>query len=508
MFYPYAAALLLGGLLTLGYAPFSQWWVVLASLSGFVYLLSKSPLKQVFKLSFAFGLAWFGVGISWVHVSIADFGGIPLIGSVAIMLVLCSYLALFPATAFWTLHRYFPLRLWPLALPFIWLLIEWLRSWLLTGFPWLSLGYSQLPGPLRGWMPIIGEVGVSAFVVLIAGVIACWLPLKTRTFASLLLIAVILISGFALDKYDWVKPTGNSVKIAMVQGNIPQALRWTPEQDLPTMQKYKHMTEDHWDADVIIWPEAAVPKLEPVAADYLHQMDKLAIEHQTGLITGIVNYNFETREAFNNLIGLGLKDAVELPDLTQPPSQYYYGHDNRYAKHHLLPIGEFIPFENWLRGLAPIFDLPMSSFTRGAYQQQNIQAKGHYFASALCFEIAFPSQIASNLYANTDFIITVSNDAWFGHSHGPAQHLEIAQVRAKEFGLPVLRATNNGITAFIDQRGDIQSRLPQFEAAVLVDHIQLVSGKTPYRKLGNLPIWLCAIFSFLTALYFTKRSRT
>ena len=413
MFYPYAAALLLGGALTLGYAPFSQWWVVLASLSGFVYLLSKSPVKQVFKLSFAFGLAWFGVGISWVHVSIADFGGIPLIGSVAIMLVLCSYLALFPATAFWTLHRYFPQRLWPLALPFIWLLIEWLRSWLLTGFPWLSLGYSQLPGPLRGWMPIIGEIGVSAFVVLVAGVIACWLP---------------------------------------------------------TMQKYKNMTEDHWDADVIIWPEAAVPKLEPVAADYLHQMDKLAIEHQTGLITGIVNYNFETREAFNNLIGLGLKDAVELPDLTQPPSQYYYGHDNRYAKHHLLPIGEFIPFENWLRGLAPIFDLPMSSFTRGAYQQQNIQAKGHYFAPALCFEIA--------------------------------------QVRAKEFGLPVLRATNNGITAFIDQRGDIQSRLAQFEAAVLVDHIQLVSGKTPYRELGNLPIWLCAIFSFVTALYFRKRSRT
>jgi apolipoprotein N-acyltransferase len=147
----------------------------------------------------------------------------------------------------------------------------------------------------------------------------------------------------------------------------------------------------------------------------------------------------------------------------------------------------------------------MSSFSRGAYQQQNIQAKGYYFAPALCFEIAFPNQIASNLYKKTNFIVTVSNDAWFGHSHGPAQHLEIAQVRAKEFGLPVLRATNNGITAFIDHHGHIQSRLPQFVEAVLEDNIKLVVGYTPYRNLSNFPIWICSFLSFIAALYFTKR---
>lgn len=496
---------MLGGTLTLGYAPFSQWYLVLLSLAGFIYLLASSDKKNAFKLGFTFGLAWFGVGISWVHVSIADFGGLPLIGSVAIMVVLCSYLALFPATAFWLLRCYFAVRLWPLALPFIWLTTEWLRSWLLTGFPWLSLGYSQIPGPLSGWFALIGEIGVSAFVVLIASVMACWLPLKSKAYVSCFIVAVVLISGFILDQHDWVKPTGKSVKIAMVQGNIPQALRWTPEQDLPTMNKYKMMTEAHWDADIIIWPEAAVPKLEPVAGDYLQEMDSLAIQHQTGLITGIVNYNFETREAYNNLIALGLKNTPDNTDLSQVPRQYYYGHDNRYAKHHLLPIGEFIPFEDWIRGLAPIFDLPMSSFSRGDYQQHNIQAKGYYLAPALCFEIAFPKQIASNLYTNTDFIITVSNDAWFGHSHGPAQHLQIAQARAKEFGLPVLRATNNGITGFIDHKGHIQSRLPQFEAAVLVDNIALLSGETPYRILGNVPIWLVALISLLFALYFTQR---
>jgi apolipoprotein N-acyltransferase len=173
----------------------------------------------------------------------------------------------------------------------------------------------------------------------------------------------------------------------------------------------------------------------------------------------------------------------------------------------LLPIGEFIPFEDWIRGLAPIFDLPMSSFSRGEYQQANLEAKGYHFAPAICFEIAFPRQIAANLYYNTDFIITVSNDAWFGGSHGPAQHLEIAQARAKEFGLPVLRATNNGITAFIDHQGQIQSRLPQFEAAVLSDIIQQVKGYTPYRLFGDWPIWCLSFVIFAFASWNQKKAQ-
>ena len=496
----------------MAYAPFSQWWIALVAVSAFIYVLAKNGKTHSFKLGFAFGLGWFGAGISWVHVSIADFGGLPLIGSLSLMLLLCSYLALFPALLSWLLTRYFKVQLWPLALPLMWLVMEWLRSTLFTGFPWLSLGYSQLHGPLSGWFPVIGEIGVSALLVLICSTAACWLlPSKGKNnrLAAGLVIVTSLISGITLEQHNWVKPTGKTVKIAMVQGNIQQDLRWVPEQDLPTMLKYQNLTAQHWDADVIIWPEAAVPKLEPLAIDYLREMDRLAIAKQSALITGIVNYNFETREAFNNLLALGLKQQpdAEEQDLAVPKGQYYYAHGNRYAKHHLLPIGEFIPFEDWLRNLAPIFDLPMSSFSRGAYRQANLQAKGYHFAPAICFEIAFPNQIAANLYEHTNFIITVSNDAWFGHSHGPAQHLEIAQVRAKEFGLPVLRATNNGITAFIDHHGQIKSRLVQFEAAVLSDTIPLVQGNTPYRLLGNWPMWLVCLLSFSAALYFNKNTK-
>jgi apolipoprotein N-acyltransferase len=490
-----------GLLLTLAYAPFSYWFVTFLSLTCFIYLLSNSLPKQGFKLGFAFGFGWFGAGVSWVHVSIADFGGIPLIGSITLMLMLSAYLALFPALSCYLLTKYFDRKIWLLALPFIWLMVEWLRSWLLTGFPWLSLGYSQIQGPLSGWFPVIGEFGVSGIIVFICTALAISLAAK-KWLLSVIVVTVFFISGLALNQYQWVKPNGKTVRIAMVQGNIEQALRWTPEQDQPTMDKYKNMTAEHWDNDVIIWPEAAIPKLEPVAADYLSEIDNLAAQTNTG----IVNYNFETREAYNNLIGLGQRYADEENDDT-PRGHYYYFHGNRFAKHHLLPIGEFIPLEDWIRGLAPIFDLPMSSFSRGDYQQANLEVKGYHFAPAICFEIAFPRQISANLYSNTNFIITVSNDAWFGGSHGPAQHLEIAQARAKEFGLPVLRATNNGITAFIDHQGQIQSRLPQFEAAVLSDVIQQVQGYTPYRLFGDWPIWSVSFMLFVVAYWNKKQLR-
>jgi apolipoprotein N-acyltransferase len=490
-------ACLAGISLTFAYAPFSLWFISIIAVSGFIYILSQSPIKHSFRLGFSFGLGWFGAGISWVHVSIADYGGLPLIGSVGLMLLLSAYLALFPAFISYIISQYFPTRLWPLALPFIWLVFEWIRSWFLTGFPWLSIGYSQISGGLTGWFAVIGEFGVTSLVVLWCTAVAIWLPNKQWISAAGLSV-LLLVSATVLDQQQWAKPTGEVVNISMVQGNITQDLRWTPEQDQPTMSKYQNMTADHWQSDVIIWPEAAIPKIEPAAQSYLHKMDQLAASKQTGLITGIVNVNFETRQAFNNLIGLGLKEAPSLAQQTNTDQlgHYSYLHQNRFSKHHLLPIGEFIPFESWLRGLAPIFDLPMSSFSRGEYRQKNLQAKGNYFAPAMCFEIAFPKQIAANLYPHTDFIITVSNDAWFGDSHGPAQHLEIAQVRAKEFGLPVIRATNNGISAFIDHRGVIQSQLPQFVAAVLTDNIQKVTGYTPYRRFGDWPIWFLSCLSF------------
>ncbi|GGF53030.1 apolipoprotein N-acyltransferase [Alteromonas lipolytica] len=499
---PYALVLLAGASLTAAYAPFNIWLVTpVALVVALRQLLQTSTNKQAFALGWTFGLGWFGAGISWVHVSIADFGGMPLVVSLLLMFVLCAYLALFPALSFYLSKRFVKPGLTPLALPAIWFIAEWLRSWLLTGFPWLSLGYSQLDSPLAGWLPVIGETGLTLLLIAMTSAIAL-ATLTKRFLLAISVTGVTTIAALLLNSVNWVQPD-KAVSIGMAQGNIPQSLRWVPEQDAPTMNTYRELTELLWDNDIIIWPEAAIPKLELLAQDYIIDMNAQATRYDTAIVTGIVNYNFESQQAWNNLIVLGKARPED------SYGQYSYFHGNRFAKHHLLPIGEFVPFEDWLRPLAPFFDLPMSSFSRGDFQQPNLLANGVHLAPAICFEIAFPRQVRANIYTATDFIITVSNDAWFGHSHGPAQHLQIARMRAKELGIGVIRSTNNGISAFIDYHGNVVAQLPQFETAAMSATLSTVKGSTPYRRLGDIPLTLftAGVVLFLFIRHTRQRSR-
>jgi len=417
------------------------------------------------------------------------------------MLLLCGYLALFFGLFSFALKRFFHIALWPLAAPAIWLICEYLRANFLTGFPWLSIAYSQSTGIFSSFFPLIGEIGLSALMLLFASVIAtAFVIKKTINISSAVLVSLIFISSaFTLNQIEWVKPTGQTTSVALVQGNIEQSIRWRPEQDRPTMEKYLRLTEPLWGNDLIIWPEAAIPRNEPLAIDFIAELDERASKSKSALLTGVVNYNYETDTAFNSMLGLGLDT------FTQSSQSYRYMHDNRFSKHHLLPIGEFVPFEALLRPLAPIFDLPMSSFTRGDYVQPNLKAKGLHLVPAICFEIAFPSQISANITPASDAILTVSNDAWFGDSHGPHQHLQIAQIRAMEFGLPVLRATNTGITAAYNHKGDLLGVLPQFEEGVLQVNVPLVNGSTPYAKYANTPIYLVMLLALAIAIWLKRK---
>jgi apolipoprotein N-acyltransferase len=497
-FIPHLLLILSGASLTLAFAPFNLWLLTIPALALALRQVLKLKHKP-FMAGWLFGAGWFGAGVSWVHVSIADFGGLPLIASIGLMALLCGYLALYPALATKLTARYFAPQLWPLALPFFWTVAEWLRSWMLSGFPWLSLGYSQLESPLSGFAPIIGETGITALLVISATLFAI-AHTKRALFNAVLVTTCLFVTGFVLKQHAWVVPK-HTYSVGMAQGNIAQSLRWVPEQDAPTMQTYWNLTESLWDNDLIIWPEAAVPKLEPLAQPFLAKVNERAFNENTALITGIVNYNWETDEAWNNLIVLGKRT----PDAAYPDYQYF--HNNRFSKHHLLPVGEFVPFEDWLRPLAPLFDLPMSSFSRGKFVQPNLEANGIKLAPAICFEIAFPRQVLANVDSDTDMIITVSNDAWFGRSHGPGQHLQIAQMRALELGRPVLRATNNGITAFIDHKGNVTDVLPQFEVGSLTAPVVATTGLTPYYHLQDLGVWLLVIALFGGALYIRRQSK-
>ncbi|MDP4537082.1 apolipoprotein N-acyltransferase [Alkalimonas collagenimarina] len=482
--------ILAGAITTFAYAPFHLSLVPVFTLAALCLLVLRTERwQQAFWLGFCWGLGWFGAGINWVHIPIEQFGGVPLVFSLALMLLLSGYLALFPALAACAIFTFKTNRALPLLFAASWLLLETIRAWLLTGFPWLSLGYSQTDSILRHWAPLIGETGISVLIVCTAAALALLL-LRRQWHALGFILPLWLIAPLLQPLHGW-KVTGETVDVALVQGNIKQELRWDPAQESATIRHYMELTEPHLGTSLIIWPEAAIPRVEILAEPFLHELDALLAEYNSSLITGIIDYNFYTDAAWNSLITLGKQHQTDSMGHYQP------AHANRFEKHHLLPIGEFVPFEDLLRPLAPIFDLPMSSFSRGDYVQNNLLANDYRLLPAICFEIAFPRQIAANLTADTQLLLTVSNDAWFGDSIGPHQHLQIARMRALEFGRPLLRATNNGITATIDANGQIQQQIPQFTAAVLTDQMQLTSGHTPYSRYGDWPLWLLSLVSLL-----------
>lgn len=510
-----------GLMLVFAYAPFSLWWLPFIALSLWFYHLEKllkschsSAKKVLSKHSLIFAFGWFASGISWVHVSIAEFGGLPLMVTLLLMMLLCLYLALFPALCGYLTVKFsrftftkFTLKkqghekanasLW--LFPSFWLLTEYLRGTLLTGFPWLSLGYSQIDGPLAPLAPIIGEVGIT-FCLLMVSVSCAKLFIKPhRKYA---LFALIIISGFSVyaQQTSWLTVTDKTIKTALVQGNIAQSIKWQPEQQWPTMLTYLDLTRTNYDAKLIIWPESAIPAIETMSTtqEFLEIADQSATLNNATIITGIINYNFESKEYFNSLIVLGKSHKAD------DEGSYFYNNRNRYYKNHLLPIGEFVPFGDLLRPLAPLFNLPMSSFTRGNYTQNNLLANDLRILPLICFEIAFPQQLAANFSPDSNVLLTVSNDAWFGNSHGPHQHMEIARMRALEFGRPLLRSTNTGVTAVTDHLGNITHQAPQFEQTVLKADIVLVEGITPYSRFGNFPIWLFA-FIFSLVIFFKNK---
>lgn len=502
----YLISFLCGLSLVFAYAPFSCWWLAFVVLPFWFHTLVKSNnVAQCAKLGFSFALGWFGSGISWVHVSIDQFGGLPLWASLLLMLLLCAYLSLFSAFACYVAARFFNVNkssnivftLW--LLPACWLIAEYARGHFLTGFPWLSLGYTQLNGPLAYWAPLVGEVGIT---YLLLGISIALYYLCTCVYKKSLLVGLlsVCILTWILSLQTWVTPNGKSINIALVQGNMAQETKWAPDQEWPTMLSYLDLTRVNYDADIIVWPESAIPAIESAShvQEYLDMANKSAHLNNSAIITGIINYDYTRGEYYNALIVLG-DDDEEVQ-----AGGYFYNNPNRYYKNHLLPIGEFVPFQNWLRHIAPFFNLPMSSFSRGDYIQQNLLAKGIHILPLICFEIAFPEQLSANFTHDTDILLTVSNDAWFGDSHGPHQHLEIAQMRALEFGRPLIRATNTGITAIANHQGKITTIAPQFEQVVIKSDVKLVSGITPYAKWGQIPMWVITLLNLLSGYFYYR----
>jgi apolipoprotein N-acyltransferase len=435
-----------------------------------------SPREAAWR-GFLFTGGTFLAGTYWLYHSIHLVGQAPVWLALFLMLGLVAIMGAYSAFVGYVAARWFAprgLARWLLVLPALWVLAEWLRGWLMSGFPWLALGYTQLATPLRGYAPVLGVYGVSLAVAVTAGALAA-LVLGTRR-ERLVAGAVatsVWLAGASLAQVSWTQPSGTAVSVALVQGAVPQSLKWQPGQREHTMQLYVDLTAPHLGADIVVWPESAVPSLEEYVRPYLAQVSGAANARGSSLVMGLIRRDPATGSYFNSISGW----SRDVP------------HQQWYDKRRLVPFGEFFPVPQAVRNWLRLMNLPYSDFKPGSERQAPLRAGGHGLAPTVCYEDAYGSEQLALVRASS-LLVNVTNDAWFGDSTAPHQHLDISRMRSLESGRAMLRATNDGVTALIDHDGTVAGRLPQFEPGVLTGAVQPRAGLTPYVRAGNVPVIL------------------
>jgi apolipoprotein N-acyltransferase len=462
-----------GAACVLGFAPFYFWPVPIASLALLFAAWERAATPRRAALAgFAFGLGYFLCGVSWVYVSLHDFGSMPAALAGLATFLFCAYLALFPALAGWLTRRLAarnPASILLFAAA-AFTACEWLRGWLFTGFPWLNLGTSQAPAsPLAGYAPVVGGYGVTLAVAVTAALAAA----AARAFESrssrlrvIGVAALVLAVGGLLRGVEWGTPAGNPVKVALLQGNVAQELKWREEVRTRTLLDYRHMIFEA-QARVVVLPETALPAFfDQVPEDYLESIREHARATGKEVLMGIVEREQHGGEVdyYNTVLRL------------VAPRQAY-------RKRHLVPFGEFIP--PGFRFVLAVLKIPLSDFATGGRGQAPIEAAGTSFGVAICYEDIFGEELIEQL-PRAQALLNVSNDAWFGNSFAADQHLQSSQMRALEASRWMVRATNTGVTAAIDEKGRVVSRLDAFTAGTLIADVVPRKGQTPYVLFGNL----------------------
>jgi apolipoprotein N-acyltransferase len=488
---PYLLALTGGLLLPLAFSPFEWAWLAPPALSLLFAAWVHATPRQAFFRGYLFGVGQFGFGVSWVYNSMHDYGGANLWEAGGLTSLFVLILSFYPALAGWLGVKLFADRdkyfKWLIVFPACWVLFEWLRGWFIADFPWLQVGSSQVATPIgRGIAPLLGVYGVGWIIAMLSGLLLSVLDRDDwRRRGSMMAIGMIIVVCAWIDRIEWTSSAGPAFKAALLQGNVPQNQKWQPQFQRETLEMYIGLTRQNWDARLVIWPETAVPAFyHQVETSWLVPLRQEAGAHNTDLLIGIPWVDLQSQRYFNAIVSVGDK-----------PGHYF--------KRHLVPFGEYLPFRPVFAWVLDILKIPLSDFARGEDGQTPIHAAGYPIAASICYEDVFGNESRDAL-PQAAYLVNVTNDAWFGDSMAPHQHVQMARMRALESGRYLLRATNSGVTAAISPDGEIIQRAPMFQQAVVLAEITPMAGSTPYIRFGDWPVILGLVF--LLILFKFKRN--
>ncbi len=471
-------SLLLGLLTPLSFAPYSIYITALVTLACLIYLWITSTPRTAFLYGYLFGLGMFGSGVSWLHISINLFGGVNFFASVILTFLLIAFISLYPAITGYIYRRFFSHISRSLALllviPSLWSLSEWARSWIFTGFPWLNMGYSHTDTPLKGMAAVLGIYGISWLAIFTSGALANLINAnKRQQLKTCTLIIVIWTGCWMLHQQNWTENSDDELSVALVQGSIPQEIKWRPEMRQTTINLYKELSKDVLDHDLIVWPEAAIPAFYHQVGSLINELESITHKNGNRIMVGMPVYDPNTQEYYNSLVSIDNKVTF-------------------YFKRHLVPFGEYLPLKFLLQDLTDYLNIPVSDFSSGNDPAPVMINSNYNIGVSICYEDTFGEEVIQAM-PDANILVNVSNDAWFGDSAAPHQHLQMARMRALETGRYLVRATNTGISAIINEKGEITDQLLQFAPATLSGKARLFNGSTPYARYGNYPIIIISL---------------
>ncbi|HCK75811.1 MAG TPA: apolipoprotein N-acyltransferase [Gammaproteobacteria bacterium] len=472
------AAVALSGLAyPLGFAPFGLFWLAPLTLAVLYGCWLKASVRQAALQGFVFGLTMALSGVSWIYVSLNQFGNMPAPLAAAAVMVFAALMALYPTLVGGLQACMGPKSLAlraTLVIPPLWVLGEWLRGNFLSGFPWLYLGYSQVDTPLAALLPIAGTLGVSLLAALGVGTLVAFVYLsgRLRRLSGLVLLGLFLSTAL-IRIPGFVQPAGDPISVALVQHNVSLTDKWQSHKANAIAKDYLGDSEPISGVDLIVWPEGALPA-------YVDEIDSRFMvrlrDHEADFLLGALAREALTPESayYNVAIGVGEESVL-------------------YRKHQLVPFGEYLPMSWLLAWIVDYLSIPMSDFSPGPLPQSPMLLAGHLIGVSICYEDAF-SHVINAALPQAQVLANLSEDAWFGDSLAPHQRLQMARVRAIETGRPMIRSSNNGLSALIDAKGRVMVVAPQFVRTVVRGRVQPMTGTTPFVRWGNLPtLGLCVL---------------